>query len=316
MPKFSVIIPLYNKDAHIVNTIISVLNQSFTDFEIIVVNDGSTDDSLLEVQKISDERLIIYDRENNGVSQARNFAMRQAKGDYFAFLDADDLWKDNHLQNLNSLIIEFPNCGMYCTNYHFDNGNNYIINTQFPTLPKVDVWSGIVSDFFEASMKYRIAWTSAVAIPSDSIKFVGFFNENITLGAGEDTEYWTRLALKKPVAFSKLPTAIYKVDAINRISKINPSKRKHMTFENFLEEEKVNPSLKKFNDMYRLEYALRQKMFGNKNQFEFYKNGIGYNTSSLKTKLLLSLPKLILICLWYYKQVVKKLKRFCFIAFK
>ena len=113
-----------------------------------------------------------------------------------------------------------------------------------------------------------------------------------------------------------MPTAIYKVDAINRISKINPSKRKHMTFENFLEEEKVNPSLKKFNDMYRLEYALRQKMFGNKNQFEFYKNGIGYNTSSLKTKLLLSLPKLILICLWYYKQVVKKLKRFCFIAFK
>lgn len=316
MPKFSVIIPLYNKDAHIVDTIISVLNQSFTDFEIIVVNDGSTDDSLLEVQKISDERLTIYDRENNGVSQTRNYAMQQAKGDYFVFLDADDLWKDNHLQNLNNLIIKFPNCGMYCTNYLFDYGNDYIINTQFPTLPKVNDWSGIVPDFFEASMKNRIAWTSAVAIPSDSIKTVGFFNENITLGAGEDTEYWTRLALKKPVAFSKLTTAIYKVDAINRISKINPSKRKHMTFDNFLEDEKNNPSLKKFNDMYRIEYALRQKMFGNTSLFEFYKDGINYNSSSLKTKLLLSLPKLILICLWHYKQWVKKLKRFCFIAFK
>lgn len=316
MPKFSVIIPLYNKDAHIVDTIISVLNQSFTDFEIIVVNDGSTDDSLLEVKKITDKRLTIYNRDNKGVSQTRNFAMQQAKGEYFSFLDADDIWKKNHLQNLNELITEFPNCGMYCTNYYFDYGCGYIINPKFPTLPKIDNWQGIVSDFFKGSMQYRIAWTSAVAIPSDSIKTIGFFNKNITLGPGEDTEYWSKLALRKPVAFSKKQTAIYKTDAINRISKISPSKRKHMTFDNFLEDEKNNPSLKKFNDMYRIEYALHQKMSGNDSLFEYYKKGINYNSITLKNRILLSLPQFALISLWHCKQLVKRLKRFCFIVFK
>lgn len=314
MPKFSVIIPLYNKDAHIVDTITSVLNQSFTDFEIIVVNDGSTDDSLLEVQKISDERLTIYDRENNGVSQARNFAMQQAKGDFFAFLDADDLWMDNHLQNLNKLIIEFPNCGMYCTNYHFDHGNNYIINTQFPTLPRVDDWSGVVPDFFEASMKYRIALTSAVAIHKDIINSVGYFSPKIT--SGEDTDFWSRITLKNNIAFTKKISVMYNACAINRITDTPWHDKTLMTFDNFLEEEKNNSSLKKFNDMYRMEYALHQKISGNSSLFEYYKKDLDYNSITLKDRILLSLPQFILINLWHYKQWAKKLKRFCFIAFK
>lgn len=238
MPKFSVIIPLYNKEQHVYNTIKSVLEQSFNDFEIIVVNDGSTDNSLKEVQKITDKRLVIYDRKNHGVSQARNFAMKNANGNYFAFLDADDIWKPNHLQNINQLILEYPNCGMYCSNYYFDYGNNYIVTPKFPTIPSQNNWSGVVPDFFKASMQYRIAWTSAVVIPKEIISEIGLFNEAITLGAGEDTEYWSRIALNKRVVFTKTPTAIYKVDAVNRISKIEPSKRKHMTFVQFKEAEK------------------------------------------------------------------------------
>jgi glycosyltransferase involved in cell wall biosynthesis len=316
MPRFSVLIPLYNKDAHIYDTLTSVLNQSFTDYEIILVNDGSTDNSLAEVKKITDERLIIYNRENRGVSQARNFAMQKANGDFFAFLDADDIWKPGHLENLDKLITQHPNCGMYCTNYYFDYGNSYSINPVFPTLPKTPDWSGIVPDFFKASMLYRISWTSAVAIPSDSITTIGFFNECITLGAGEDTEYWSRLALNKPVAFSKKQTAIYNVDAINRISKIDASKRKHMTFEQFYEKEKSNLSLKKFNDMYRIEYAIRQKMSGNTALFEYYKKGLDYNSVSFKNKILLNSPQHLLVSLWHCKQWGKSLKQFLFITFK
>lgn len=316
MPKFSIIIPLYNKETHIVNTLNSVFNQTFTDFEIVIVNDGSTDGSLKEVQKITDERLILYNRKNKGVSQARNFAMQNATGDYFAFLDADDLWKPQHLHNLNHLIVKYPNCSMYCTNYCFDYGDGYIVTPKFPTLPSHSNWSGIVPDFFKASLHYRIAWTSAVAIPSNSISSVGFFNEAITLGAGEDTEYWSRLALKKPVAFSKKMTAIYNVDAINRISKIDASKRKHMTFEQFYTSEKNNSSLKEFNDMYRLEYAIRHKISGNKRLFEFYKSDIDQNYISIKNKILLNLPRQTLITLWHIKQSVKQLKKFLFIMFK
>lgn len=308
MPKFSIIIPLYNKDAHIYDTLTSVLNQSFIDYEIIVINDGSTDNSLLEVKKITDERLIFFDRENKGVSQARNFAMQNANGQFFAFLDADDLWKKDHLQNLHHLITSYPNCGLYCTNYYFDYGNR-ITNPSFPTLPKTADWNGIVSDFFLASLKYRIAWTSAVAISSNIIKTIGFFNEEITLGAGEDTEYWSRIALEKPVAFSKTQTAIYKVDSINRISMINPSKRSYMTFERFYDLEKSNQSFKKFNDIHRIEYALHQKMSGNFELFNYYKKDIDYNIISLRNRFLLCLPKNILIFLWQGKQWYKNLLR-------
>ncbi|MGB1269223.1 MAG: glycosyltransferase family 2 protein [Flavobacteriaceae bacterium] len=314
MPKFSVIIPLFNKDAHIYNTLISVLDQSYTNYEIIVVNDGSTDDSLLEAKKISDERLTIYDRENNGVSQARNFAMQQAKGDYFAFLDADDIWKVNHLQNLNELITEFPNCGMYCTNYQFDFGNNYIINTKFPTLPKISEWSGIVPDFFEASMKNRIALTSAVAIHKNIINSIGDFSPKIT--SGQDTDFWSRIALKNNIAFTKKISVTYNAYAINRITDTALHEKKLMTFDNFIEEEKNNPSLKKFNDMYRVEYALHQKMSGNFYLFEYYKKGIDYNSIGLKNRILLNVPKFALISLWQCKQWGKKLKRLCFIVFK
>lgn len=309
MPFFSIIIPLYNKDAHIFNTITSVLKQSFTDYEIIVVNDGSTDNSLSEVKKITDNRLVIFDRENQGVSQARNFAMQNANGQFFAFLDADDIWKTNHLSNLHRLITAHPNCGMYCANYYFDYGNNHIINPNFPTLPKAPNWSGIIPDFFLASMEYRIAWTSAVVVPANIINTIGLFNEEITLGAGEDTEYWSRIALELPVAFSKLHTAIYKVDSINRISKINPSKRKYMTFEQFNDTEKTNHSFKRFNDMYRIEYALHQKMSGNSELFDYYRKDIDYSAISLNNRLLLSLPKNILIILWHVKQWHKKLYR-------
>ncbi|MGB0896764.1 MAG: glycosyltransferase family 2 protein [Flavobacteriaceae bacterium] len=316
MPKFSVIIPLYNKAQHIYNTLICVCQQSYSDFEIIVVNDGSTDNSLEETNRITDQRLRVFDKKNEGVSQTRNFAMRQAKGDFFAFLDADDVWLPNHLHNLNQLITQYPDCGLYCTNYSFDYGNSYSVAPIFPTLPTDQIWQGIVSDFFKASMLYRIAWTSAVAIPRTINSEVGFFNESITLGAGEDTEYWSRIALSKPVAFTKKQTAIYNVDAVNRISKIAASKRKHMTFELFKEHEQHNSSLKKFNDMYRIEYAIRHKMSGNNSLFNYYTKDLDYATIALKDQILLKLPQQVLVALWHIKQLGKQLKQRVFIRFK
>lgn len=314
MPKFSVIIPLYNKDVHIYDTLISVLNQSYTDYEIIIVNDGSTDNSLSEVKKISSRKLILFDTENQGVSQARNFAMQEANGDYFAFLDADDTWGVNHLADLHNLILNYPNCGMYCTNYCFDYGKDYIINPKFPTLPKKDDWSGIVPDFFNASLVYRIALTSAVAIPKNTINNIGLFCSD--LNYGEDTDFWVRIALKNIVAFTKTQSVIYNANAINKITDKPINDKKITTFERFLEDEKKNLSLKKFNDMYRIEYALHYKMFGDFGLFKNYKKNIDYSLVSFKNKVLLSLPKPLLISLWQCKQWLKALKRFIFITFK
>ena len=123
MPFFSIIIPLYNKEKFIENTIQSVLGQSFEDFELIVVNDGSTDTSLELVNKLKDKRIKTYSISNAGVSKARNFGIQKATSKLIVFLDADDLWKNNHLQELYNLRKAHPHCGLYTMGYtkKFDN---------------------------------------------------------------------------------------------------------------------------------------------------------------------------------------------------
>lgn len=102
----SVLIPLYNKEHWIARSISSVLQQSMQSFEIVVVDDGSSDGGAKIVEDIGDSRLRLFRQENAGVSAARNRALSLAKGEYVAFLDADDLWCPRHLERLVSLLDE------------------------------------------------------------------------------------------------------------------------------------------------------------------------------------------------------------------
>lgn len=306
MPKFSVIIPLYNKEAHIINTLKSVLNQTFTDYEIIVVNDGSTDNSFQLVSELKHKNLFVFNNNKQGVSQARNFAMLQAKGEYFSFLDADDLWHQDHLMNTLNLITKFPNCGLYSTNYTFNYGNKFSTKNSFPTLPLEKNWEGIVPDFFSASMMSRIACTIVATIPKSIITTIGFFNTEYT--SGQDTDYWSRIALKYPVAFTKKISASINVQADNRISNLNPKKRVFMKFEHFKDEEKNNISFKKFNDMLRSELAIKHKIAGDINTYNYYKKDIDFKNVSLSKKLLFYMPSIILLKLWQLKQWLKTKK--------
>ena len=97
---FSVVIPLYNKANYIENTLKSVLDQTFTDYEIIVINDGSTDESEAVVRQFNDKRIQIFHQKNQGVSVTRNLGIEKSTGKLIAFLDADDYWLPNHLQEL------------------------------------------------------------------------------------------------------------------------------------------------------------------------------------------------------------------------
>src|SRR5687767_2996559 len=96
----TVIIPLYNKEKSILDTVYSVLNQTYKDFELLIINDGSKDNSLKVVQSISDPRVVIIDKPNGGVSSARNAGILNAKNEYLAFLDGDDIWHPEHLKIL------------------------------------------------------------------------------------------------------------------------------------------------------------------------------------------------------------------------
>lgn len=294
MPFFSIIIPLYNKEHFIVNTIQSVLEQTFQDFEIIVVNDGSTDASLKSLSAFTDSRIKIFTIKNQGVSKARNFGIEKTNADYIAFLDADDLWLNNHLEQLKKLTEDFPNCGLYANAYVKKIGE-ITLESHYIDIPKS--WNGIVKDYFKSSQFSCIAWTSAVMVPKKVIEKFNGFDEKITLGAGEDTDLWIKIALQHQVAFNNNVTAIYNLHADNRISNSNTNLRQFLDLDVYEETAKRNASLKTYLDLNRFSIALQYKLVDNKEQMNFYLKHLDKSNLNAKQRFLLSCNKNTLILL-------------------
>ncbi len=116
-PFFSIIVPVYNKERYIANTLDTILQQDFTSFEILAIDDGSTDRSASIIQNIHDERIIYIHQNNQGVSAARNRGIQEAKGEWIMFLDADDELEQNCLHIFNELIHKYPNYYIYLGNF-------------------------------------------------------------------------------------------------------------------------------------------------------------------------------------------------------
>jgi len=115
VPAVSVVIPLYNKGPHIARALNSVLAQTFQDFEVIVVDDGSTDDGAEVVRGVDDPRIRLIQQENRGVSAARNRGIEAARAELIAFLDADDEWLAEHLETIIRLRRNALEVGIYAT---------------------------------------------------------------------------------------------------------------------------------------------------------------------------------------------------------
>lgn len=132
MPFFSVVIPLYNKEKYICKAIDSVLNQSFTDFEVVICDDGSTDDSVEVVKnKYNSDRIRIIKKQNGGPSSARNRGVQEARGEWIVFLDADDLLLPNALESFARLIDSNNNINYFICNYYIaSDGNAYLFTNK------------------------------------------------------------------------------------------------------------------------------------------------------------------------------------------
>ena len=304
-PYFSIIIPLYNKEKHIKDTLNSVWSQSFVDFEVIVVNDGSTDDSLENLKTITDDRLNVFSTKNQGVSKARNYGISKASSDLIVFLDADDIWLEHHLQDLNDLLEQFPNCGMYCKAYDKQDGPN-LITSKFNTISDKSPWEGIVEDYFESSIINSIAWTSAVMIPKSTLESVGVFDPEITLGAGEDTDLWIRIALDYPVAFSTKVSAIHQLHSDNRISNSNTNIRQFINLDRYNTQAETNPSLKRYLDLIRYSIAIQYKLVGNTQKANVLINGLAKSSLNKKQRVLISQSPSVLRVFLNVKQFLKK----------
>ena len=211
----SVVIPLYNKEKYILRTITSVLNQTISPAEIIIVDDGSTDNSANEVEKINDSRVRLVRQENAGEGAARNRGVAESKRDLIAFLDADDEWKPDFLLYIQKLRNNFPDCGAYATSYEIVTWGNLTIHQIFEGFPHAP-WLGILPNFFKMSQNGSPLSSSSVAIPKTVFEDLSGFPEGIMQGA--DRMLWVRLGIKYPIAFSPSSQVIVHGDAINRAS--------------------------------------------------------------------------------------------------
>jgi glycosyltransferase involved in cell wall biosynthesis len=221
---FSVIIPLYNKAAYIERAIQSVLSQTFQEFELIVMDDGSTDDPFVQLSVISHQlsvnapeihkKVRVIQQQNQGVSTARNNGVKLAKYEYIAFLDADDTWEPTYLEEMNGLIVAYPEAGIYGSSY-------YIVKNGKKRIAPI----GIDREFESGLINYCQVYSKTLCMPLTSIstilpKYI-YINENgfkPNLKLGEDFDLWARVGTTYPVAFLNKPLASYHqdVDLSNR----------------------------------------------------------------------------------------------------
>jgi glycosyltransferase involved in cell wall biosynthesis len=199
--RFSVVVPLYNKRLYVCRAVDSVLSQSFRDFELIVIDDGSTDGSHETLADISDSRMRLIRQNNAGQGAARNRGVEEARADWIAFLDADDMWLSGHLDEMDALVERFPETGIVSTNYR-----EIVDGTGFDPAPRRTSNMRKIDYFAEAARGIGIINASNVAVNRAAIRSCGGFG---AFRAGEDLECWAKLALNHPVAVSDRITSCY-----------------------------------------------------------------------------------------------------------
>ena len=202
MSLISIIIPLYNKELTIKDAIKSILSQSFTDFELIIVDDGSTDKGPNIVKSFQDDRIRLISQENQGVSKARNKGIEEAIGDWLLFLDADDKLGKDCLSILWNLHLKYPTVEVCAANYKIQfPGNKIIIGCSYSK-------GGIINNPFK--LRWHKAWNlrlgAFILRKSKALEIKGF---NTNIDRGEDTYFTDTLLQHSTVAYLPIPIMIY-----------------------------------------------------------------------------------------------------------
>ena len=298
MPYFSIVIPVYNKEKFVVKTIESVLSQTFTDYEIIIVNDGSTDQSEAKISVFKDNRIKYYSKKNEGVAQARNFGIEKATADYICFLDADDYWYHTFLKTMRRYSSELPEQKVFATAIEIETKNKTIpAHYSIPSTSDFEI-----VNFFDASQKECALWTSSVCIHKSVFEKVGDFDTKIK--HGEDTELWIRIGLQFPIVFIRKILARYVYDD-KSISRNSNYYFEQYTFDKYTVEEKKNPKLKKYMDFNRFSAIIKCKLDSDwKTAKEIY-SAIDLNNLTFKKRVLLKSPPFLLKLLLKLKFFLK-----------
>lgn len=301
MPKFSVVISVFNKEKYIADTLKSVLAQTFTDFEVVILNDGSTDNSETEILKFKDPRIRYFSRENTGASAARNFTIQQAESKYIALMDADDYWYPFYLEEQNRLVNEHPNESVFATATEIKRNRKTFKNSySIQTIGK----DSIIVDYFESSQLDSVLLSISTVLKKDVFENVGWYDPKIK--SGEDTDLYVRIGLKYKVVFSPKVCATYIVRKNSLFQSVKNIEEK-ANYEAYEVYEKNNPALKKFLDLNRYSLCVLAKIEGNKEAFQKNFKKINLENLSKKQQFLLRQNKTILKYLSKTKNNLEKL---------
>lgn len=298
MPRFSVVIPVYNKANYIAKTIESVCAQTFDDFELVIVNDCSTDNSIEIAKGFSDTRIKILEHEKNkGLSGSRNTGINNTSAQYIAFLDADDLWKPEFLERLDFLIKEYSQASLFASNYEISLKNGKQISHSF------DITNGqehaIISNFFESNLTQTTYIPSGLCVDRKVFETIGLYNEVVTYS--EDVDFNIRAHAEFKMAYYNKPLVVYTLESENQITQ-NSIKGKIVPdydyYEGLFKERK---DIKKYIDFQRY---IKAKLFKLSNDRETYNRlvaKIDSNNLTMKQRFLLHLPKTILLGVTKFK---------------
>lgn len=291
MPYFSIIVPLYNKESFVRDALNSILKQTYTDYEVIIVNDASTDDSAIVAETFLSEKIrIIQHDKNKGLAAARNTGIQNATSNFITYLDADDVWKPTFLEHIFSLTQEFSEAKIFATNYEEIWGTTLKI----PVNGSENLDSNFKGyiDFFALNLKQGIYCHGSVCFHKSVFEKIGLYNEEIQFS--EDLDFNIRANYHFKLAYSNSPQMIYFMQTSNQITN---SSIKNKTIPNFDEYEvwaKNHPNLKKYLDFERYVLGKRLKKC-NDHRWKTIVAPIQNENLNWKQALLLRLPRFILL---------------------
>ncbi|MAW94133.1 MULTISPECIES: glycosyltransferase family 2 protein [unclassified Leeuwenhoekiella] len=301
-PKFSVVVPVYNKANFVKQTIQSVLDQDFTDYELVLVNDGSTDGSLQILKAFDAPNITLLDQENQGLCAARNAGIQAAKGEIIALLDADDLWEPEHLQNLFELSQNFPEASLYGTAYV------ELFQDAKPVPPKINLRTSeqqlLIEDFFEASLFQPLVPPSSFAFKKEVVESIGGFDTTVTYF--EDVDFYIRANLKFRMAYATRATMHYRFESENQVTHSNLHEQRIADLSKYLEEHPDHKSLR--NYIHRHWYFLCNhfKTEGAQKQYKLLRSKLDTRSLNPRQRLLLALPTPALRALRRFKSGLLK----------
>jgi glycosyltransferase involved in cell wall biosynthesis len=299
MSFFTVIIPLYNKEKYIKNAIKSVLNQTFSDFELVIIDDFSSDKSAAIAATFESEKVqLIYHKKNCGLSASRNSGIKKANSNYITFLDADDLWKPTFLESIFQLIQNFPEARIFGTNYE-EVWDTVIKNpcNGSEILP-ID-FTGYIN-FFKINIKQGIYNHGSVCFHKEVFQKVGFYNEKINFS--EDLDFNIRANYNFKLAYTNSVQMRYFMQTENQLTQSSLLNKTIPDFDSYENWAKTNSELKKYLDFER--YVLGKRLKKN-NDLRWKKMILTIDSTNLnwKQNVLLKMPRFIL-------NLIDKLKLF------